>query len=101
VVPKLAEDITYINHDAQRLRRNVSQDARVFILPDVWANIISRSVMSCFLGLTIIVPVIAMESIKKLVPRLVASFFGTTAFIALLSFVTKAKTVEMFIAGAT
>jgi hypothetical protein len=57
--------------------------------------------MSCFLGLTIIIPVIAVESINRLVPRIVASFFGTTVFIALLSFVTKARTVEMFIAGAT
>jgi hypothetical protein len=57
--------------------------------------------MSCLLGLTIIIPVIVVEKIHELVPRIIGSFFGTTAFIALLSFVTKAKTVEMFIAGAT
>lgn len=89
------------NDEQQGLRRQISQDARIFIMPDGWANAISRSMMSCFLGLTIMTPVIAVESIHRLVPRIVASFFGTTAFIALLSFVTKAKTVEMFIAGAT
>jgi hypothetical protein len=57
--------------------------------------------MSCFLGLTIITPVIAVDNIHKIVSRIIASFFGTTVFIALLSFVTKARTVEMFIAGAT
>jgi uncharacterized membrane protein YkgB len=91
----------YINHDAQRLRRKVSQDPRIFILPDGWANAISRSTMSYFLGLTIIIPVIIVESIHRPVPRIIASFFGTTAFIALLSFITKARTVEMFVAGAT
>ncbi|KAJ5025054.1 hypothetical protein J3E73DRAFT_192415, partial [Bipolaris maydis] len=91
----------YIDHDVQGLRSKVSQDPRIFILLEGWANAISRLIMSCLLGLAIIVPVIVVERINKLVPRIVASFFGTTAFIALLSFVTKAKTVEMFIAGAT
>ncbi|KAH7552747.1 hypothetical protein BM1_08698 [Bipolaris maydis] len=90
-------------HGLERLglRSKVSQDPRIFILLEGWANAISRLIMSCLLGLAIIVPVIVVERINKLVPRIVASFFGTTAFIALLSFVTKAKTVEMFIAGAT
>jgi hypothetical protein len=91
----------HIDQDPQRLRRRISQDDRIFILLEGWTSTISRSVMSCLLGLAIIIPVIVVESIHKLVPRIVASFFGTTVFIALLSLVTKARTVEMFIAGAT
>jgi hypothetical protein len=57
--------------------------------------------MVCFLGLPIIIPVIAVESIHNRISHIVATFFGTSFFIGLLSFIKKAKTIELFIAGTT
>lgn len=53
--------------------------------------------MSCLLGITLFVPVVVVESIRPLIPRFVATFFGTTFFILVLSWLTRAKTVEVLI----
>jgi len=57
--------------------------------------------MSCVLGITLLVPVVMVESIRPLVYRFVATFFGITFFLLTLFGLTRAKTVEVFIAGAT
>jgi hypothetical protein len=85
----------------QGFRSRVSRDEKIFIVSEVWLAAIGRVLMAWLLGMAIIAPVVIVDSIHHLVARSFATFLGTTFFIGLLAFVTKARTVELFLAGAT
>ena len=57
--------------------------------------------MALLLGSVIIAPVVIVDSIHHVVARSFTTFLGTSFFIGLLAVVTRAKTVELFLAGAT
>jgi hypothetical protein len=73
----------------------------VYIASEIWLSAISRTLFALLLGLVIVGPVIIVDRLHHIIARSVATCMGTTFFIALLAFITKAKTVEMFLAGAT
>lgn len=61
---------------------------------------IARVLVTPFLVALLLAPAIACVKITALTPRLIIVATATTVLVALLSIVTKAKTVEMFLASA-
>lgn len=60
-----------------------------------------RSVIACLLVLLLIVPVIVVNAIDRVALRLLVIVVASTIFITVLSMLTKARTGEIFVAGAT
>jgi len=60
-----------------------------------------RSVIACLLVLLLIVPVIVVNAIDRVALRLLVIAVASTIFITVLSMLTKARTGEIFVAGAT
>jgi hypothetical protein len=79
----------------------MSRDPRVFILPEAILGLIGRLMMACLLGLLIFTPVVIVECMQHTVSRFLATLIGTIVFVAGASLVTKARSVEVFAAGAT
>ena len=57
--------------------------------------------MTPFVITLLLAPVIICNCIRSLTARLVVIIIATTTFIAVLSGSTKAKTIELVVAGAT
>jgi hypothetical protein len=70
-------------------------------MPESWLSHLGRVLMAILLGATLLIPVLIVHIVKTLIPRFVATFFGITFFLVALFGLTRAKTVEVFIAGAT
>ena len=60
-----------------------------------------RSVIACLLVLLLIVPVIVVNAIDRVALRLLVIVVASIIFITVLSMLTKARTGEIFVAGAT
>lgn len=57
--------------------------------------------MASLIGLIIVVPAIVVNAVRLPTTRFIVIFLATAFFILFVSLVTRAKTVEVCIAGAT
>ena len=62
---------------------------------------VARVLLTPFIILLLLTPVIVCYSISSLTARLLVVITATTGFIAVLSGLTKARVVELVVAGAT
>jgi hypothetical protein len=62
---------------------------------------VARVLLTPFIILLLLTPVIACYSISSLTARLLVVITATAGFIAVLSGLTKARVVELVVAGAT
>jgi hypothetical protein len=85
----------------QSIHLKVSRDPHIFILSQRILRSAVHLIMAGLLGLIIVVPAVVVDSLRVLTTRFIATFLGTTFFIVMLSLLTKAKSVEIFIAAAT
>jgi hypothetical protein len=85
----------------QNLRLNVSRNPKIYILPSSFLGRVGRPLLAIILVLLLFVPVVVVGALPKLVARLVVTLLASSIFIIVLSMLTKARTVEVFMAGAT
>ncbi|KAF2799729.1 hypothetical protein K505DRAFT_230418, partial [Melanomma pulvis-pyrius CBS 109.77] len=84
-----------------KFQTKISTDPKIFVLRTSWSNFVGRVLITGSLALIVFIPVLIVANLHHQTSRLFATFLGNMFFIALLSFMTKARTVEIFIAGAT
>ncbi|KAK0714197.1 caspase domain-containing protein [Lasiosphaeria miniovina] len=82
-------------------RRNASRDSNVHIFPRSSVTWAARMLMTPFVVVLLIAPVVACNFVSSLTAKLIAIVAATTGFLAALSGLTKPKTIELVVAGAT
>ncbi|KAF2785960.1 hypothetical protein K505DRAFT_400440 [Melanomma pulvis-pyrius CBS 109.77] len=80
---------------------NISRDPNVHITPKPSITRVARVLMTPFIATLLLAPVIVCNCLSSLIARLFTIVIAATMFIAILSGSTKAKTVELVVAGAT
>ncbi|KAF2804513.1 uncharacterized protein BDZ99DRAFT_451574 [Mytilinidion resinicola] len=80
---------------------NISRDPNVHITSKPSVTRIARVLMTPFIATLLLAPVIVCNCLTSLIARLSTIVIAATMFIAILSGSTKAKTVELVVAGAT
>ena len=71
------------------------------IFPRSSVTQIARMLMTPFVVILLMAPVVICNLVGSLTARLVVIIAATTGFIAVLSGLTKARTIELVVAGAT
>ena len=79
----------------------VSRDANVHIFAPSSVRRAVRILLTPLITLLLLTPVVICNFVRTLTPRLVIIVIATTGFIAVLSGLTRARTVELIVAGAT
>ncbi|KAF2185505.1 hypothetical protein K469DRAFT_575697, partial [Zopfia rhizophila CBS 207.26] len=79
----------------------LSRDPKVHIMPKASTTRIARVLMTPLIVTLLLTPVIVCNRLDSLTARLLTIVIAATAFIAVISGSTKAKTVELVVAGAT
>ncbi|KAK0717750.1 caspase domain-containing protein [Lasiosphaeria miniovina] len=82
-------------------RLNASRDPNVYIFPRSSITWVARMLMTPFVVVLLMAPVIICSLVGNLAARLVIIVAATTGFVAVLSGLTRAKTIELVVAGAT
>lgn len=85
----------------QRSHLDISRDPNVHIFHRLSITCVARVLLTPFIILLLLTPVIACYSISSLTARLLVIITATAGFIAVLSGLTKARVVELVVAGAT
>ena len=80
---------------------NVSRDPNVHIFPVSSITQAARILMTPFIIVLLLMPVIICSFVNSLTARLVVITIATTSFMIVLSGLTKTRTVELAVAGAT
>ncbi|KAI4860962.1 hypothetical protein F4820DRAFT_452427 [Hypoxylon rubiginosum] len=80
---------------------NISRDPSVHIITKSTIARITRVLMTPFIITLLLAPVIICNILDSLLARLFMVVIATTAFVAVLSGSTKAKTYDLVVAGAT
>ncbi len=86
---------------AQRSQLDISSDANVHIFTPSSITRAARILITPFIIFLLLTPVIICNFVDSLTARLVVIIIATAGFIAVLSSLTKAKTVELVVASAT
>ncbi|KAK4457493.1 hypothetical protein QBC42DRAFT_317963, partial [Cladorrhinum samala] len=82
-------------------RRNASRDPNVHVFPRSSITWVARMLMTPFVVVLVMAPVVICNLVSSLTARLVVVVTATTGFVAVLSGLTRAKTIELAVAGAT
>ncbi|KAK3385190.1 hypothetical protein B0H63DRAFT_180145 [Podospora didyma] len=82
-------------------RLNASRDPNVHIFPRSSTTWVARMLMTPFVVVLLMAPVVVCNLISSLTARLVVIVAATTGFVAVLSGLTRARTIELVVAGAT
>ncbi|KAE8447334.1 hypothetical protein EG329_010892 [Mollisiaceae sp. DMI_Dod_QoI] len=85
----------------QHPRLGISNDPNVHIFPPSSITLAARILMTPFITILLLTPVIICNFFDSLTARLVVIIAATAAFISILSGLTRARTVELAVAGAT
>ncbi|KAI1086078.1 caspase domain-containing protein [Rostrohypoxylon terebratum] len=93
--------VYFHEHFGQHTRLDVSRDPNVHIFPLSSTVRAARILITPFIVLLLLVPVIICNFVEDLAARLVIIITATASFIAVLSGLTKARTAELAVAGAT
>ena len=80
---------------------NASRDPNVHIFPRSSITWIARMLMTPFVVVLLMAPVVMCNLVGSLTTRLVVIVAATTGFVAVLSGLTRARTIELVVAGAT
>jgi hypothetical protein len=80
---------------------NVSSDPNVHLMPRSPVIRTARFLMTPLIVTLLLAPVIVCSCLTSLIARLLTIVIAATTFTAVLSGSTKAKTVELVVAGAT
>lgn len=80
---------------------SVSRDPKVFIYPGSLLRRISQIIVALLIVSLLLLPVITITALKSGMLRITVAIVASAIFIITLSALTKAKTSEMFVAGAT
>jgi hypothetical protein len=86
---------------SQSPRLDISRDPNVHIFPRESITQVTRILMSLFIVAILLAPVIICNSFGGSKVRLLIIITSTAAFISILSGLTRARTVELVVAGAT
>ncbi|KAL2011080.1 hypothetical protein VTN00DRAFT_3798 [Thermoascus crustaceus] len=78
----------------------LSKDSNVYIPSGSLTVQLARALLGLLVVILLLVPVLACNSLDSGVSRLIVITVSTTAFIAVMSGITRAKSVELFVAGA-
>ncbi|KAK3984183.1 hypothetical protein QBC44DRAFT_337438 [Cladorrhinum sp. PSN332] len=78
-----------------------SRDPNVHIFPRSSITRVARMLMTPFVVVLLLAPVVICNLVGSLTARLVVIITATTGFVAVLSSLTKARTIELTVAGAT
>ncbi|RYP69873.1 hypothetical protein DL771_005816 [Monosporascus sp. 5C6A] len=79
----------------------ISRDPQVHIFSKTTTSRISRILMIPFVTMLLMAPVIICQSLSTLLARTIVIVLFTSSFTSVLSGLTRARTVELVIAGAT
>ncbi|KAL2799480.1 hypothetical protein BJX66DRAFT_332967 [Aspergillus keveii] len=79
---------------------DLSDDPNIFIPSDLLTMRLARAVLGLLIIILLMVPVFVCNSVVERAPRLAVIGVSTTAFVAMMSGLTRAKSVELFVAGA-
>jgi hypothetical protein len=79
----------------------LSKDPKVHIMPKASTARTARILMTPFIVTLLLAPVIVCNHLNSLTARLVAIIAAASVFIAVLSGLTRAKSTELVVAGAT
>jgi hypothetical protein len=73
----------------------------VHILPRAFTDRTARAIVAPVVTLLVLVPVIVCNEVNSLKARLAVMILATNIFVMLLSLMTKSRTIELAVAGAT
>ncbi|CEN59790.1 hypothetical protein ASPCAL02234 [Aspergillus calidoustus] len=79
---------------------DLSDDPNIFIPSDLLTMRLARAVLGLLIIILLMVPVFVCNSVVETGPRLAVIGVSTTAFVAIMSGLTRAKSVELSVAGA-
>jgi len=82
-------------------RRNASRDPNVHVFPRSSITWVARILMTPFVVVLLMAPIVLRNLVSNLAARLVVIVAATTGFVAVLSGLTKARTIEPAVAGVT
>jgi hypothetical protein len=83
------------------VRLSISRDDNVWIWSGGLLGRIARAVIVCLITALLVVPVVIVSAADGMLLRIVIISIATSTFILALSGFTKARTGEIFLAGAT
>ncbi|KAH6975025.1 hypothetical protein BKA56DRAFT_82530 [Ilyonectria sp. MPI-CAGE-AT-0026] len=83
------------------LRQTISRNSRVYIFSKGAIEGIARFITTIVLLALLFIPIAVALCVSSVGLRVLAAFFACSPFILALSAVTKARTAELFVAGAT
>ncbi|KAI9900825.1 hypothetical protein N3K66_005087 [Trichothecium roseum] len=79
----------------------VSRDANVHVFTPASVRRAVRALLTPLITLLLLTPVVVCNFVAELTPRLIIVVISTTGFIAIMSGLTRTRTVELIVAGAT
>ena len=91
-------ELTYL---LQRPQIDLSRDPNVFIFSSSLLKRITRGFIAWVVVLTLLVPVIAINAVERVAIRMGIIVVASAVVIMMLALMTKIKTWEMFLGGAT
>ena len=91
-------ELTYL---LQRPQIDLSRDPNVFIFSSSLLKRITRGFIAWVVVLTLLVPVIAINAVERVAIRMGIIVVASAVVIMMLALITKIKTWEMFLGGAT
>jgi hypothetical protein len=90
-----------LTHFFQRPQIDLSRDPNVFIFSSTLLKQITRGLIAWIVVLILSVPVIIVSVVEKIAARLGIIVVASGVVIMMLALITKVKTWEMFLGGAT
>ncbi|KAK4170902.1 hypothetical protein QBC36DRAFT_250540 [Triangularia setosa] len=82
-------------------RLDASRDPNLHVFPRSSITWVTRMLMTPFVVVLLLAPVVICNLVDSLTARLVVIIAATTVFVAVLSGLTRARTAELVVAGAT
>ena len=83
----------------QNILSNASRDSNVYILSPGFTATAARAVVACFFVVFLLAPAIVCKILDSQAHRIIVVVLSTVLLIVALSGLTRAKTVEMFLAA--
>ena len=91
-------ELTYL---PQRPQFDLSRDPNVLIFSSTLLKRITRGLIAWVVVLVLLVPVIAISAVERIAIRMGIIVVASAVVIMMLALMTKIKTWEMFLGGAT
>lgn len=93
--------LIYLNSNYYKNRyTSKSSDPNVYVPSASVQTHLARAILGLLVIILIIVPVLVCNSLSSITSRVIVIGVATSVFIAIMSGVLRAKTVELFVAGA-